>query len=825
MVFANGWMLALGVMAIAVPIVVHLLSRSRPKPTLFPAVRLLSHSVTTQRRRLQLKQWLLLAMRIAALAWLAIALAQPSVPADASGRWTAAFVWGVFAVGGVGLLVGLLASRKPPSRWLIGAVGAGTLVAASVSTGAGIRAWWEGRTAPPVASDGPIAAVVVVDVAPRMSYLHDSRTRLEVAQELGAWVLRRLPPESRAAIVSTAGGTPFFAVDTAAALRQLEALEIRAVHGSLTQSLRDALDLLGNQTQERREIYVLTDRARNAWPEGEIATEVRRRLEEAKVSLYLLDVRAPEVVNRSLSVPRLIRESIADPGVLELELDVTAEPDSEIPVVLKVERPDPSRPVRRDGVTLLPDRHWTRQALARTDATGRATLSLSLPDLPIGVHHGTIELPTTDSAAFDDRRYLSVEVRSAWNGLIVAPDETLTAVLEEAIAPSAEREAGRASWRFQRVRPQELGRTDLEQFDAIFVIDPTPLDAATWSLLRTRVAEGAGLAVFLGAQAISAEGAIPAVIDASFVSAEAREVLPGVPTEVWRSGGEGTWLVPADLNHPLLEPFRGRETTVPWRTFPVSYHWGWEPVLEPVAGESDGESERPRIQVPRVVMTYADGAPAVVEGELGAGRVVVWTTPLGEDPEVTGFDRWNRLTIGECWPYFLLINQLANRLVSREDSRVNLRVGELGELIWPTPDRPEWIQSFPPGDAEPERLRGERGRWEIRFTETPGSYRFKGGEEEVRTLGFSVNLPDVESDFEEITEESLRELLGEDRFQTARETAELDRQQGTARRGLSFFGLMILLLPAFLVVERLFADRFHAKVAAPIEGSGKERAR
>ena len=86
MVFLNGWLLALGVAAVSVPIVLHFMARNRPKPTPFPTIRWLSEAIVTNRRRVRLKQWILLALRGAILAWLGLTLAHPSVAAASARR-------------------------------------------------------------------------------------------------------------------------------------------------------------------------------------------------------------------------------------------------------------------------------------------------------------------------------------------------------------------------------------------------------------------------------------------------------------------------------------------------------------------------------------------------------------------------------------------------------------------------------------------------------------------------------------------------------------------------------------------------------------------
>ena len=61
--FVNLSLLALGGLFVAMPILLHLAMRQKPKHQVFPALRFLQQRETTNRRRLQLRQWLLLLLR------------------------------------------------------------------------------------------------------------------------------------------------------------------------------------------------------------------------------------------------------------------------------------------------------------------------------------------------------------------------------------------------------------------------------------------------------------------------------------------------------------------------------------------------------------------------------------------------------------------------------------------------------------------------------------------------------------------------------------------------------------------------------------------
>src|SRR5213082_2027660 len=74
-------LLLTGLLLTALPVILHLLLRTKPKKLLFPALRLLQNRRRENVQRLRLRHILLLALRIAVIALIVFALARPRVPA------------------------------------------------------------------------------------------------------------------------------------------------------------------------------------------------------------------------------------------------------------------------------------------------------------------------------------------------------------------------------------------------------------------------------------------------------------------------------------------------------------------------------------------------------------------------------------------------------------------------------------------------------------------------------------------------------------------------------------------------------------------------
>jgi hypothetical protein len=144
-----------GTALIAAPVILHLIMRRKPVPHSFPALRFLQQRAVANRRRLRVNHLLLLLLRIAAIALLALALARP------------------------------------------------------VLRGAG----WLPE------SEGPVAAAFVFDTAPRMMLREGNQTRLERAKAMAKVLFSKLPSGSQVAVFDTAGTPAAFTQAAAAEAR------------------------------------------------------------------------------------------------------------------------------------------------------------------------------------------------------------------------------------------------------------------------------------------------------------------------------------------------------------------------------------------------------------------------------------------------------------------------------------------------------------------------------------------------------------------------------------------------------------------------------
>ncbi len=375
MAFVNISML-LGGLFVAIPIVIHLTMRRRPQRQLFPALQFLKERREANRKKLQLRHWLLLFLRCALVALLAAALARPSADSPRFGSW---IVFGavLLALSFVAMVLALAIVQRR-GRWMVGSLAVACAVCLLVLLGIASAALPGGRPTGLGNQRAPVAAALVVDTSPRMAYRYENETRLEKAREMAVWVLTRLPRASEIAVVETVATDAHFSVDVAAAKKAVDRLEVSTLSKPIAETLRSAIALLRGSAYRRKELYVFTDLTKGAWPSR--ASELLRLQveDDPELAIYVIDVGTERPRNRSLGNLQLSAEVVAYGSELTVTTELQGDDAKMETVDLFVETPDRERPVVVDGTTLLPPSvrrdQVSLELTAGTGATNRVSV-------------------------------------------------------------------------------------------------------------------------------------------------------------------------------------------------------------------------------------------------------------------------------------------------------------------------------------------------------------------------------------------------------------------------------------------------------------------
>src|SRR4051812_12377561 len=225
-----------GLALVGLPVLLHLIMRQQPKRLIFPAFRFLRLRHRTNQRKLRLRHFHLLALRMLLIALMCLALARPKLFSDRFGF---------------------------------------------------------------LGDEQAAVVVLVVDTSPSMDYTAAGKSRLDDAKAAALELLDGLGETSRIAVLDTADPAPERAPSRAAARGRGGGPGTRARNRPVTDALDVAFRMFGsNEYQEPgdeakpRFVYVFSDRTPASWDGSRVAdlTTRRDRLPEPRPRLVYVDV-------------------------------------------------------------------------------------------------------------------------------------------------------------------------------------------------------------------------------------------------------------------------------------------------------------------------------------------------------------------------------------------------------------------------------------------------------------------------------------------------------------------------------------------------------
>jgi hypothetical protein len=789
-------LLLFGLLLAAIPVILHLLMRAKPKKLLFPALRLIQNRKRTNTRRMRLRHLWLLLMRMAVIALLALAVARPSVPpADYSlhaGEWLRLLVLGALCGGAYFGLIALWKKRRLPQHefmyrrtMLRAGLGVGALVALLAFV-----AWpYQQRiaaaiTQPTVTPDEflPVAAVMLFDTSLSMQYKHESKTRLEVAQEIAGKHIGNMPRLSRVAVCDTSGEAQIrFSSDLGGSAKRIAALAAHVVNRPLDDRIlaaleaqaadheqsssgeRAALDAAGKEGI-LREVYVFTDLATSAWRKEASARLLEALGKMPAVNVYLIDVGVLSPTNVAVSDLALSEQSLPAGSLLDVRavLTTTGGGPGERTVELFVENPS-ERLVKVEQKTVKID----------PAAAVSEVFSLRVPSGP--VVQGEVRLVSSDPLVFDDVRSFSAFVQPPIEVLVVSESWADARYLIDALAPPELVAQGESRYRVKRVSPGEMNAIDLAPYAAVCLVNVVDPLQAGWKKLHDFAEAGGGVAIFLGDR----------VKHTGYLSEAAKKVTPGELRNKLPFNPPETFDL-QNLDHPILKKFADWGVGV-LTSVEIHQYWSVEP------GDAG------------VIARYTDfrHRPAFLEKPVGKGRVLMMTTAI---------DRrgWNDLPVAD-WGFPALADQMLQYLSRSSQVDYNYTAGE--DVILPM-DPAQRLGAYLLRKPGLQQLRNEvppaTTNLLVPEVDQLGNYRVKGIEPDAKfERGFSVNADAAESRLDRLSKDELDARLGADRYSVARDIESLQRIVKTGRLGREAFPIIVFILWLIFLGEHFVANRFY----------------
>lgn len=751
MTFITFSLLLGGLAAAAIPVLLHLLMRGKPRIIEFPALMFLKKRLDVQKRRNRLKHLILLAMRVLACVLIGLALARPSVKlAD----WFPSLTMSS-------------AQKTEDGRWSF--VGS---IASSLGS-----------------QEAPIAAAVVVDSSIRMDYVQENQARLDVARDFSRWILEQIPTGSDIAILSCEREAAVFQVDVLAAKEKIDRLQITPMGRTVADAVQDALNLLAESENEQRELYIVTDLTEPGWP-GDLGRTLQNVIEGLKpaagmfgpisdkeLGIFVVDVGTETPINSSIVRFQLTPEAATVQTPVRIDLEIShlgPASDKTVEVVLM------------DGAN---ERIRTSKNISFPEGESKRSLTFPLAAFDPGTHQGKLRFSVPDALSADDEAWFTVQVQTPWKLLLLAPPPVRESSLYllEALKTAE-------MFDFETAALSTLsGMTmrEMEGFRGIILLDPDPMPAPVWKKLADYASSGHGVAIFLGARANDL---------ASFNDPTATEVLGAKLVQQAREPDGELWFVPEGETSPVFSPFRQyrRLETFPWDALPVFRYWQLSDLS-------------PRAEV---AASFLDSRPAIITQPQGRGNVVTVTTPVSETAEVRNpWNLWSRTEAP--YMFFLLAEGIAKQIIGVGDQCFNYEAGRQVVLRPNVETFPATcLMGTPSGKSVRLSPDTVLRQIVVPTTSEPGNYRIRsGGVQESLDTGFSVNLPGGVTNLRRIGKDRLDSLLGEKNYKLVRTPQEIELGIARRRVGQELFPAIMLLLAALFAAEYIFSNRFYGFTA------------
>lgn len=757
----NPGLFVAGLVAIASPIIIHLLNRRRFKRVDWAAMDFLMEAQRLNRRRVKLEEFILLLLRCLIMGFIGLLLARPFLDVNPESFFKAGATERVIILDD-SLSMAAQAGERPPIEE------ASTM----------LRKWIEA-----LANDNNDDFITVV---------------------------RTTDPDRPA---PWANGLPLTEASMGGLLEQFDNLETQDSAGDLNAALLHVEQgFKDDKASLHRVVYLLTDLRRRDWEgsaeagsdAGVVAT--LRRISEAASGCYVIDLGTAG------------EENLVVEEIVPLDKAIIAGVPAEFEVIVRNRGMRDARDVNVKfvaGDTLPLEVGIARIAAG---ATGVAAFTYTFADTDDGDEKDTRSVPVEvslendvgrsgDLLKEDNVRYFPARVVRGIRVLLVDGDpsgnygQSETFYLKNALAPGGPFPSG---VEVTVVDDSDFDDTELSEFEVIVVANLYRVTEGRAEVLENWVRDGGGLVFLLGDQADED-------VYNDVLYKDGTGLLPVKLSGIEGDEKEEAWtLLSIELaNHPMFRFFDGDNRQL-LDGVKVFRWWRCEvPEIEAAEATEAAADGTHASETSRIIASFDDGgrAPAVVEKRLGEGRVLVLTTPLDND--------WSNFP--ENGATFLITSQEMIRYMAR--NRTNEGVISVAQPIRQKVDLREFSQKVeiitPQGgesrvaEARPaEETSGNSLVWTVNFDETGqrGIYELKlmradGGEP--NSVMFAANIDAGEGDLTRASENAIRSDLGDARVEFVPRGQSVIELGGTTARS-EIWKIILYILTALLAAELLF---------------------
>jgi len=505
-----------------------------------------------------------------------------------------------------------------------------------------------------VAGKGAETAVIAIDNSYSMGQSDGGATRFDQAREAAEQVIDSLEPGSSVAlflfsdVVRAAIPEPTYDLNLARKMVRDATLSDRGT--DIDSVLKQAVETLGRHSGGSEGIYLVTDGQAVGWRQFD---DITKMLRNPALRTRIILVGGPEAHNLCVSDLQLASSMASVGEAAQFDVEVTnfgLGEAKDVAVRLSVDGESPSDEGVIDSIPV----------------GGSKRLALFTKFTAAGYHTVTGRI-NADHLPTDDQRTIAVRAMDDVRVLLVTadsnaePSENATFYLRNALVPVPPAERANYFIKTKTIGPAELDSTKLGDYEAIVLANVADISPAALDAIAAYLTRGGGLILFPGAKTDPAFyndsfgkklGMLPATLGALRGTPDLRDTF--------------FTLQARDYTHPIVsiwnDPASGTLAT-------AHFYCAYE--LKPETGHTAQAGE------PRVVLKYADGAPAVMERAWGRGRVILFSS--------TADAAWNDLPLHPA--YLPLMERTLGSILDRQDAQLNVRVGSPFEFVCD----PDWV--------------------------------------------------------------------------------------------------------------------------------------
>jgi hypothetical protein len=725
MSFLNSAML-FGMAALAIPIIVHLLNRRRFKKLPWAAMRFLQVSLERNQRRMKVEDWILLLLRLALVALLALALARPAA------------------------------------------------------------AWLDSQSL-----GSKIASTIIIDSSGSMGRTDQGteKTRFEIARGFGTEAIRTLPRGSAASVIFAADSTGSGITEPTHDLNRAEAIlegdnaqTLTNRSSDLMPAVKAALDSLANRSAAQKELILVTDGDANAWNQFE---SIIRVLESAPEDIRSVIAMVGNNSGENLAITRLSQNTpitaVGQPVRLAVEIsNFGANSFDDIPVQLTIDSNPVGEPVEIES---LP-----------SGASRTLTMFAQLPSP--GIHELAVSIPGNDAFPADDRRVLVVRAIEKERALLVDglpsrdPTDAETFFLENALVPVPPELKDSFFLGADRITVaglEEIQAEALAEYRAVFLANVQDFSTTVTSKLKSFIINGGGLIVFPGSN-----------INASWYNSELHKksgILPAEFGEIIPGKDDDTTLrlQASGYDHPLVELWNDPGAGTLGE---VNIRRAYSLILA-----KENEQSQQANSVARVVLRYNTGSPAVVESDLGLGKVYQFST--------TADTEWNNLPVQ---PAFLpIVHRVFGSVLARGDAGLNVSVGDSFVHQGPAEWKNEKAMVYKPdseGEGEFIKIAADGAGSRITYDQVQTAGVYDVSITNTLPLTFAATANPGESNPEPLSEVQIQRLKETSDVIYATARGQLSELITRERSGTELWPFFLLAAGIIAIIELFLSQRF-----------------